>query len=147
MGPDRKNSDHKQDMKHWLHEEQRMVDEAGIESHSHLHCFALLPWLHYIWNLKLTRRELKALFKALNMCCAPQSQTGFRSNSVCFYRKLALTGIDRDVSANTAFLPCQLCQPAKTKIKFDQFNFSPTASWFDCLDFYVFRVEARSFNT
>lgn len=32
MGTDRKNSDHKEEMKHQLHEEQRMVEQAGNES-------------------------------------------------------------------------------------------------------------------
>lgn len=32
MGTDRKKSGHKQEMKHWLHEEQRVVDQAGNES-------------------------------------------------------------------------------------------------------------------
>lgn len=54
MGTDRKNSDHKEEMKHWLHEEQRMVEQAGNESQLILDlpfslallCSTALPTLH-----------------------------------------------------------------------------------------------------
>lgn len=58
MGTDRKSSDHKQERKHWLHEEQRMMDQAGNESQLIFHifqdfsfslallCSAALPTLH-----------------------------------------------------------------------------------------------------
>lgn len=57
----------------------------------------------------------------------------------------------RNVSASKSFaLPiptAATCQIVKMKIKSDPFNCSPITSCFDCWDFHIFRMEARSFNT